>query len=88
MHTDDYIGEKTGLLLVDPYNDFLSPVGKLPIENKPEKGKILCNHSLLSALNCRSHSNVYVQASRNHRYLSKLEIGLWRAQSSRIQQAG
>jgi hypothetical protein len=32
MHTDDYIGEKTGLFLVDPYNDFLSPAGKLPIE--------------------------------------------------------
>jgi hypothetical protein len=32
MHTDDYVGEKTGLLLVDPYNDFLSPAGKLPIE--------------------------------------------------------
>ena len=31
MHTDDYIAEKTGLLLVDPYNDFLSPAGKLPI---------------------------------------------------------
>jgi hypothetical protein len=30
MHTDDYIGEKTRLLLVDPYNDFLSPAGKLP----------------------------------------------------------
>ena len=29
MHTEDYIGEKTGLLLVDPYNDFLSPAGKL-----------------------------------------------------------
>ena len=32
MHSDDYIGEKTGLLLVDPYNDFLSPAGELPIE--------------------------------------------------------
>jgi hypothetical protein len=31
MHTDDYIGEKR-LLLADPYNDFLSPAGKLPIE--------------------------------------------------------
>src|SRR5580693_6463725 len=29
MHTVDYTGEKTGLLLVDPYNDFLSPSGKL-----------------------------------------------------------
>jgi hypothetical protein len=27
--TEDYIREKTGLLLVDPYNDFLSPAGKL-----------------------------------------------------------
>jgi hypothetical protein len=29
MHTENYIREKTGLLLVDPYNDFLSPAGKL-----------------------------------------------------------
>ena len=29
MHSEDYIREKTGLLLVDPYNDFLSPAGKL-----------------------------------------------------------
>jgi hypothetical protein len=29
MHTKDYVIEKTGLLLVDPYNDFLSPTGKL-----------------------------------------------------------
>jgi hypothetical protein len=29
MHSEDYIREKTGLLLVDPYNDFLSPTGKL-----------------------------------------------------------
>jgi hypothetical protein len=28
MHTEDYISEKTGLLLVDLYNDFLSPTGK------------------------------------------------------------
>jgi len=28
MHTEDYISETTGLLLVDPYNDFLSPTGK------------------------------------------------------------
>ena len=29
MHSEDYIREKTGLLLVEPYNDFLSPTGKL-----------------------------------------------------------
>jgi hypothetical protein len=29
MHTKDYVIERTGLLLVDPYNDFLSPTGKL-----------------------------------------------------------
>ena len=28
MHSEDYIRETTGLLLVDPYNDFLSPTGK------------------------------------------------------------
>ena len=28
MHTEDYIRETTGLLLVDPYNDFLAPTGK------------------------------------------------------------
>jgi nicotinamidase-related amidase len=28
MHTVDYSREKTGLLLVDPYNDFLSTKGK------------------------------------------------------------
>ncbi len=28
MHTEDYIKDKTGLLLVDPYNDFLSTKGK------------------------------------------------------------
>lgn len=28
MHTKDYIREKTGLLLVDPYSDFLSPLRK------------------------------------------------------------
>ena len=29
MHTEDYVRGKTGILLVDPYNDFLSPTGKL-----------------------------------------------------------
>jgi nicotinamidase-related amidase len=29
MHTEDYIRGKTGILLVDPYNDFLSPTAKL-----------------------------------------------------------
>jgi len=29
MHTENYIKDRTGLLLVDPYNDFLSPAGKL-----------------------------------------------------------
>ena len=29
MHTKDYVIQRTGLLLVDPYNDFLSPTGKL-----------------------------------------------------------
>src|SRR4029077_19956648 len=28
MHSEDYGREKTGLLLVDPYNDFLSAKGK------------------------------------------------------------
>ncbi len=28
MHTKDYVIERTKLLLVDPYNDFLSPTGK------------------------------------------------------------
>jgi hypothetical protein len=29
MHSEYYIIEKRGLVLVDPYNDFLSPTAKL-----------------------------------------------------------
>jgi hypothetical protein len=39
MHTEDYIRETTGLLLVDPYNDFLAPTGKFWPRTKESQRK-------------------------------------------------
>ena len=53
MNTVDYIRETTGLLLVDPYNDFLSEKGKFWPKTKEvaEKVKLLTNlKSVVDAL--------------------------------------
>jgi hypothetical protein len=38
MHTEDYVRGKTGILLVDPYNDFLSPTASFgPKPNRSQR---------------------------------------------------
>ena len=60
MNTVDYIRETTGLLLVDPYNDFLSEKGKFWPKTKEvaEKVKLLTN--LKSVVDAARQSGIRV----------------------------
>jgi hypothetical protein len=60
MHTEDYIGEKTGLLLVDPYNDFLSPAGKLWPQAKEVAKEINLLSNLKSIVDVARRSGIRI----------------------------
>ena len=68
MHTEDYIGEKTGLLLVDPYNDFLSPAGKLWPQAKEVAVEVNLLSNLKSIVNVASRSGIRIFFVPHHRW--------------------
>ncbi len=68
MHTEDYIRETTGLLLVDPYNDFLSPTGKFwpRAREVAEEVNLLAN--LKSIVDAARQSGVRIFIVPHHRW--------------------
>ena len=68
MHTEDYISEKTGLLLVDPYNDFLSPTGKLWPQAKEVAEEVNLLSNLKSIVDAARQSGVRIFVVPHHRW--------------------
>ena len=68
MHTEDYIRETTGLLLVDPYNDFLSPTGKLWPRAKEVAEKVNLLTNLKSIVDAARQSGVRIFIVPHHRW--------------------
>ena len=60
MHTEDYISEKTGLLLVDPYNDFLSTKGKFWPRTREVAEKVNLLTNLKSIVDAARQSGVRI----------------------------
>src|SRR5258707_7198235 len=68
MHTEDYIGEKTGLVLVDPYNDFLSPAGKLWPQAKEVAEEVNLLSNLKSIVDVARRSGIRIFSVPHHRW--------------------
>jgi len=68
MHTKDYVIERTGLLLVDPYNDFLSPTGKLWPRAKEVAEEVNLLSNLKSIVDAARQSGVRVFVVPHHRW--------------------
>jgi len=68
MHTKDYIIEKTGLLLVDPYNDFLAPTGKLWPKAKEVAEEVNLLSNLKSIVGAARQSGVRIFVVPHHRW--------------------
>ena len=68
MHNEDYIREKTGLLLVDPYNDFLSPTGKLWPQAKEVAEEVNLLSNLKSIVDAARQSGVRIFVVPHHRW--------------------
>ena len=68
MHSEDYIREKTGLLLVDPYNDFLSPTGKLWPQAKEVAEEVNLLSNLKSIVDAARQSGVRIFFVPHHRW--------------------
>jgi nicotinamidase-related amidase len=68
MHSEDYIREKTGLLLVDPYNDFLSPTGKLWPQAKEVAEEMNLLPNLKSIVDAARQSGVRIFFVPHHRW--------------------
>jgi hypothetical protein len=77
MHTEDYVREKTGILLVDPYNDFLSPTGKLWPQAKEVEARCFLARRLI-----RGHS-VAIHRARGD-YPSALAAVSWARPVSQV----
>ena len=60
MHTEDYIRETTGLLLVDPYNDFLSTKGKFWPRTREVAEKVNLLTNLKSIVDAARQSGVRI----------------------------
>jgi nicotinamidase-related amidase len=68
MLAKDYIIEKTGLLLVDPYNDFLPPTGKLWPKAKEVAEKVKLLPNLKSIVDAARQSGVQIFFVPHHRW--------------------
>ena len=68
MHTENYIKDRTGLLLVDPYNDFLSPAGKLWSRAKEVAEKVNLLSNLKSIVQAARQSGVQIFVVPHHRW--------------------
>jgi nicotinamidase-related amidase len=68
MHSEDYIREKTGLLLLDPYNDFLSPTGKLWPQAKEVAEEVNLLSNLKSIVAAARQSGVRIFVVPHHRW--------------------
>ena len=68
MHSEGYIREKTGLLLVDPYNDFLSPTGKLWPQAKEVAEEVNLLSNLKSIVDAARQSGVRIFVVPHHRW--------------------
>ena len=68
MQTKDYITEKTGLLLVDPYNDFLSPAGKLWPQAKEVAEEVHLLSNLKSIVDAARKAGVRIFVVPHHRW--------------------
>src|SRR5580700_2672571 len=68
MHTEDYISETTGLLLVDPYNDFLSPTGKFWPRAKEVAEEVNLLTNLKSIVDAARQSGVRIFIVPHHRW--------------------
>ena len=68
MHTEDYISEKTGLLLVDPYNDFLSPTGKFWPRTREVAEEVNLLTNLKSIVDAARQSGVRIFIVPHHRW--------------------
>ena len=68
MHTEDYNREKTGLLLVDPYNDFLSTKGKFWSRAREVAEEVNLLTSLESIVNAARQSGVRIFIVPHHRW--------------------
>jgi hypothetical protein len=60
MNTVDYIRETTGLLLVDPYNDFLAPEGKFWPKTKEVAEKVNLLTNLKSVVDAARQSGIRI----------------------------
>ena len=68
MHSEDYIREKTGLLLVDPYNDFLSPTGKVWPQAKEVAEEVNLLSNLKSIVDAARQAGVRIFIVPHHRW--------------------
>jgi nicotinamidase-related amidase len=68
MHTEDYIRETTGLLLVDPYNDFLSPTGKFWPRAKEVAEEVNLLTNLKSIVDAARQSGIRIFIVPHHRW--------------------
>ena len=68
MNTGDYISERTGLLLVDPYNDFLSPTGKFWPRAKEVAEEVNLLTNLKSIVDVARQSGVRIFIVPHHRW--------------------
>jgi nicotinamidase-related amidase len=68
MHSEDYIREKTGLLLLDPYNDFLSPTGKVWPQAKEIAEEVNLLSNLKSIVDAARQAGVRIFIVPHHRW--------------------
>ena len=68
MHTEDYIRETTGLLLVDPYNDFLAPTGKFWPRTKEVAEEVNLLTNLKSVVDAARQTGVRIFIVPHHRW--------------------
>ncbi|OOG14586.1 cysteine hydrolase [Pseudomonas sp. B21-040] len=67
MNTSSYVAEHTGLLLVDPYNDFLSEGGKLHGRAKPVADSVGTLANLKAVVSAARHAGIRVFYVPHHR---------------------
>jgi nicotinamidase-related amidase len=68
MHTEDYNREKTGLLLVDPYNDFLSTKGKFWSRAREVAEEVNLLTNLKSVVDAARQSGIQIFVVPHHRW--------------------
>jgi nicotinamidase-related amidase len=68
MHSEDYGREKTGLLLVDPYNDFLSAKGKFWPRTREVAEEVNLLTNLKSIVDAARQSGVRIFIVPHHRW--------------------